>query len=100
MLMISRRIWPARTAINFAAMISICQFIMNWVRGLSSRKQRCAKLTKSRRSNVSYVVQVNLSAAVIIRAARRSPWFLPKLLLPGLPQPSECASIKACFSAA
>jgi hypothetical protein len=27
-------------------MISICPFIANWVRGLSSQKQRCAKLTK------------------------------------------------------
>jgi hypothetical protein len=51
--MISRRIWRARTAINLAAMISMCQFIANWVRGLSSRKQRCAKLTKSSRSKVS-----------------------------------------------
>ena len=48
-----RRILPARNAINFAAMISMCQFIANWARGLSSRKQRCAKLTKSSRSNVS-----------------------------------------------
>jgi hypothetical protein len=53
MLMISRRTLPVRNAINFAAMISICQFIANWARGLRSHKQRCAKLTKSSRSNVS-----------------------------------------------
>jgi hypothetical protein len=53
MLMISRRILPARTATNFAAMISMCQFIANRARGLSSHKQRCAKLTKLSRSNVS-----------------------------------------------
>ena len=37
--MISRRILPVGSAINFVAMISRCQFSANWVRGLSSRKQ-------------------------------------------------------------
>src|SRR6202011_2220854 len=36
-LTISRRIWPARTAASFAAISSTCQFIANWVRGLSAR---------------------------------------------------------------
>src|SRR5206468_6759876 len=39
--------WPARTAANFAAISSTCQFIANGVRGLSSRNARAAKLAKS-----------------------------------------------------
>ena len=38
-LTISRRIWPARTAASFAAMMSKCQFAANGVRGLSSWKR-------------------------------------------------------------
>jgi hypothetical protein len=51
--MISRPILPARTAANFAAISSTCQFIKKAVRGFSSHKQRCAKLTKSSRSKES-----------------------------------------------
>jgi hypothetical protein len=64
--MITHRILPRRSAINFAPMVSICQFIANWLRGLSSRKQRWAKLTKSSRSSVSYALRVNLSAAELV----------------------------------
>src|SRR6516162_7541248 len=48
--MISRRILPWYTAVSFAAMTSMCQFIANAVSGLSSRKQRWAKAAKSSRS--------------------------------------------------
>jgi hypothetical protein len=41
--MIRRRILPPRNAVNFAAMISMCQLIAKRVRGLSSLKQSCAK---------------------------------------------------------
>jgi len=45
---------PSRTATSFAAMTSMCQPIAKRVRGFSSRKQRCAKLTKSRRSSAVF----------------------------------------------
>ena len=51
-LMINRRIRPWRTAVNLAAMTSRCQFIARLACGLSSWKQRPAKLAKSRRSTI------------------------------------------------
>jgi len=53
-LTISHRTLPSRNAVCCAAMISICQLIAKCVRGFSSRKRRCAKLTKSRRSNAPH----------------------------------------------
>ena len=49
---ITRRIRSSRTAVSFPAIRSICQLPANGVRGLSSRKQRAAKLAKWLRSNV------------------------------------------------
>jgi hypothetical protein len=45
--------------------VSICQLIRSAPRGLSWRKSRCAKLTKSSRSSVSYVLQVNSPAVIV-----------------------------------
>jgi hypothetical protein len=45
--MISRRMSPAWTALSWLAITSMCQFMLNSVRGLSSAKQRSAKLQKS-----------------------------------------------------
>jgi len=47
-LMITRRLRPSRTAARFPATTSKCQFAANGVRGLSSRKQRAAKLASRR----------------------------------------------------
>jgi hypothetical protein len=77
MLMITRRILPRHNAVSpdgrplravprIAPMVSICQFIANWLRGLSSRKERCANMTKSSRSKVAYVFGVILPGAVSI----------------------------------
>jgi hypothetical protein len=55
--MISRRLRPSRTAASFAAMSSKCQFVTNRVRGLSSRKQRAAKLAKSSCSSAKFAVR-------------------------------------------
>jgi len=46
--------WPWRTAANFAATSSKCQFATNRVRGLSSRKERAAKLAKSSRNKAAH----------------------------------------------
>jgi hypothetical protein len=64
-LMITRRIPPARTASSLAAVISKCQFSANGVRGLSSWKQCCAKLAKSARSSASYSPGLCVPAVVI-----------------------------------
>src|SRR5205085_5672809 len=61
-LMTSRRILPPRKAVNLAAMISICQLIAKRVRGLSSLKQRCAKLTRSRRKSARCSSGVGISS--------------------------------------
>src|SRR5436190_19159230 len=60
-LMISRRIVPCRTAVNFAAMTSRCQLLASSVWGLRSWKQRAAKVPKSCRKTVSYSARVRFS---------------------------------------
>ena len=71
-LMTSRRILPSRNAVSFAAMISICQLIAKRVRGLSSLKQPCAKLTRSRRNSARYSSGVGLSDGSFTTETRRA----------------------------
>src|SRR6516162_10633692 len=81
----NRRFRPSRTAASFPAMSSTCQFVMNRVRGLSSRKQRVAKLAKSSRRVAAHspraVSQATVGAGMVNRAVRQQRPPPPRLPL-------------------
>src|SRR6266404_4005277 len=83
-LTISRRIWPARTAASFAVISSICQFIANGVRGLSSRNARAAKLAKSWCSKAAHSADAVSPATAASGAV---------MLIPVIPAKAETQSL-------
>src|SRR5438105_8602872 len=69
--MISRRIFPCRTAVSLAAMTLRCQFIARRVCGLRSWKQCIAKVAKSWRSRISYSPGSVFRTSLFVALSRR-----------------------------